>query len=269
LGRPHLNIEDPESIGRILQAESPRAMINVAGLVNVDAAEKDPDRAFALNCQGARFLAQAAARARIPLLHLSSDYVFDGRKTEPYVESDPTAPLNAYGRSKAAAEVAVLDEYPAALVVRTSWVFTSFGTSFVTAMMHLAQTQNVVPVVSDQFGTPTSGVELARAMLEMITLVLRDNVSRGGIFHLANSGETTWFEFAQAIFASPAYAGHPVPVVRPISRAEWGGAERPRYSTLDCEKVHRTFGIKLPPWQPALEECITQIIAARRDLSLP
>jgi dTDP-4-dehydrorhamnose reductase len=262
LGRPELDIDDPDSIARVLRAESPRAIVNAAGLVDVDEAEKHPDRAFALNRDGAARLAEAAARAQIPFLQVSSDYVFDGRKTTPYVESDATGPLNVYGRSKVAGEVAVLTAYPSAIVVRTSWVFTPFGKSFITAMLALARTHETVRVVADQTGTPTSGAELAKAMLDMTVRMLRDGTQSGGIYHLASSGETTWFGFAQAIFDGWARLGHRVPLLQPMTRSEWGLAARPRYSSLDCEKIERTFGIRLPPWQPALQECLDQMLRA-------
>src|SRR4051794_20651295 len=164
IGRPELDIENADSIARVIAAEAPRAVINAAGLVAVDEAERNPERAFALNRDGAARLAAAAAQANIPFLHLSSDYVFDGGKGAPYTEDDPVVPLSVYGRSKATGEQAVLVASPDAIVVRTSWVFGVTGSNFVTTMLRLAETQDVVRVVVDQHGTPTASNELARAL---------------------------------------------------------------------------------------------------------
>ena len=168
LGRPEIDITDPDTIARAIAADAPRAIVNAAAVGTFEDAERDPDRAFALNRDGAAHLAAAARRAGIPFLHLSSDYVFDGSKRAPYVEDDPRAPLSVYGRSKAEGEQAVLDAYPSALVVRTSWVYGPHGANFLTAMLRLADTQDVVRVVADQYGTPTAGADLARALFHIV-----------------------------------------------------------------------------------------------------
>jgi dTDP-4-dehydrorhamnose reductase len=258
LGRPDFDIGDAACIERVLANAAPRAIINAAGCVVVDDAERNPAAAFAINRDGAANLAAAAARHGIPLLHVSSDYVFDGSKMAPYLEDDATHPLSAYGRSKAAGEQAVLAAHPSAFIVRTSWVYGPFGTNFVTSMLRLAKSQEVVRVVADQYGTPTAGADLARALIDM-TVQLLGNEGRHspGIYHVAGAGETTWLGFAQAIFAGWARRGHKIPRIEPISVADWPGpAQRPRYSCLDCSKVERAFGIKLPYWEDRLDACV-------------
>jgi len=261
LGRPQLDIEDADCIARTLAAESPRAIINAAGCVVVDEAERNPQAAFAINRDGAANLAAAAARRDIPFLHVSSDYVFDGSKMAPYVEEDSPAPLSVYGRSKVAGEQAVMAAHPSAVIVRTSWVYGPYGTNFVTTMLRLAKSQEVVRVVADQYGTPTAGADLARALLAMTTqLLAADHARAAGTYHVAGVGETTWLGFAEAIFARWARAGHRIPRIEPISLADWPGpAQRPRYSCLDCSKVDRVFGVRLPEWQGQLERCVDRL----------
>lgn len=263
VGRPDLDLEDRDSIARVLAAERPRAIVNAAGQVAVDEAEHDPARAFAINCDGAAHLAAAAAAAGIPVIHLSSDYVFDGAKMAPYREDDAIAPLSVYGRSKAAGEEAVRAAHPRAIVVRTSWVFGPHGKNFLTTMLALAARQEVVRVVADQHGTPTAGAELARALLEMTELVAAaPGAASPGIYHVAGAGETTWLGFAEAIFSGWARRGHRVPTIQAISLSDWPGpARRPRDSRLDCSKVARTFGIRLPAWQVSLEHCLDRVAA--------
>jgi dTDP-4-dehydrorhamnose reductase len=261
LGRPDLDLNDRDCVARVVEAVAPRAIVNAAGQVVVDEAERDPRRAFAINCDGAAHVAAVAARASVPLVHLSSDYVFDGAKMAPYREDDPPAPLSVYGRSKAAGEQAVLAAHPGAIVVRTSWVYGPYGVNFLTTMLRLADAQEVVRVVADQYGTPTAGADLARALLDMAVRVAANGSGASpGIYHVAGSGEATWFGFAEAIFAGWARRGHRVPKVRPIPLADWPGpAPRPRDSRLDCGKLTRTFGITLPAWQDSLEHCLDRL----------
>lgn len=264
LGRPCLDIEDADSIARAIDSAEPCAIVNAAGYVAVDEAERDPDRAFALNRDGAARL--AAAAVGVPFVHLSTDYVFDGSKRAPYVEDDAPAPLSVYGRSKAAGEEAVLERNPAALVVRTSWVYSAHGANFLTTMLRLAESQDKVRVVADQYGSPTAGAELAHALLAMTQRLLDDPAGIApGIYHVAGTGETTWYGFADAIFASWARRGHRVPRSEPISATQWpGAARRPRDSRLDCGKLKRVFGITLPDWKLSLKACLDSLSAGSK-----
>jgi len=267
LGRPCLDIEDADSIARAIDEVRPRAIINAAGYVAVDEAERDPERAFALNRDGAARL--AAAAVGIPFVHLSTDYVFDGSKRAPYVEDDAPAPLSVYGRSKAAGEEAVLARNPSALVVRTSWVYSAHGANFLTTMLQLAQSQDKVRVVADQYGSPTAGAELAQALLAIMQRLLDDPAGLApGIYHVAGTGEATWYGFAEAIFASWARRGHRIPRSEAISVAEWAGAaRRPRDSRLECGKLARQFGITLPDWKLSLEACLDTLSAGDKARS--
>jgi dTDP-4-dehydrorhamnose reductase len=270
LGRPDLDLTDRDCVARVIEAVAPRAIINAAGLVVVDESERDPQHAFAINCEGPAHLAAAAARAAIPLLHLSSDYVFDGGNGAPYREDDALAPVNVYGRSKVAGEEAVLAAHPGAIVVRTSWVYGPYGVNFLTTMLRLAAAQDVVRVVADQCGTPTAGADLARALLDMIARVAaRQPEAKPGIYHVAGGGEATWLGFAEAIFAGWARRGYRIPRVQPVPLAEWPGpALRPRDTRLDCSKVARTFGITLPAWQDSLERCLDRLARERQEMAV-
>src|SRR5262249_38796114 len=224
---------------------------NAAGHVAVDEAERHPQRAFALNRDGAARLAATAAAAGVPFLHLSSDYVFDGGKGAPYTEQGPVVPLSVYGRPKAAGEEPGLAADPGALAGRTSWVFGTQGTNFLPTMLRLAERQDVVRVVADQRGTPTASSELAHALLAMTCRCLDAPAAVGpGIYHVAGTGETTWFGFAEAIFSGWARRGRRMPRLQAIGAAEsTGPAPRPSDSRLGCGKLARTVGLRLPAWQ--------------------
>ena len=168
VGRPELELSNAGSIDRIVTAHSPRAIVNAAAYTLVDKAESEPDLAFKINRDGAAHLAQAAARLHVPFIHVSTDYVFDGNKPTPYQEDDRPSPLSIYGRSKREGEIAVLDAYPAAIILRTSWVYSPYGQNFVKTMLRLSETHDHVRVVDDQHGAPTSARDLAQAILEII-----------------------------------------------------------------------------------------------------
>ena len=261
IGRPELDVTEEASIARVIAAVKPRAIVNATAVGFFDQAEREPERAFALNRDAAARLAAAAAAAGIPFLHLSSDAVFDGEKGAPYLEDDPPGPLSVYGQSKLAGEQAVLAANPRALVVRTSWVFGPHGTNFLTAMLQQAATKDVVRVVSDQHGTPTAGADLAGAVFDIATQMAdRGGAGAGGIYHVANSGVASWLELAEAIFAGWRRRGNRVPAIEPIRLADWPSpVRRPYYTALDCRKVARDFGITLPPWQESLERCLDEI----------
>jgi dTDP-4-dehydrorhamnose reductase len=261
VGRPELDLESGEGIDRAIAEAEPSAIVNAAAYTAVDPAEAEPGRAFRINCGGAALLADAAARHGIPFIHISTDYVFDGRKRLLYREGDVPAPLNVYGSSKLAGEATVLKACPWTAVIRTSWVYSPYGQNFVRTMLRLSETQTVVRVVDDQRGNPTSAVDLADAIL-VIAERLRSANGRddAGIYHLAAEGETSWYGFAAAIFTSLARRGRQVPKLEPITTAEYPTpARRPRNSCLDSSKAERTFGVRLPPWRSSLEACLDQL----------
>lgn len=261
LGHPDLDLGGAADVEQVITRLAPAAIINAAAYTMVDQAEAEPEAACAINRDGAARLAAVAHTNNIPFVHISTDYVFDGAKPSPYNEEDQIAPLNVYGRSKYEGEVAVLAAHPHAVVIRTAWVYSPFGHNFVRTMLRLAATQSAVRVVNDQRGTPTSASDLAAAVLEIVRQLRTDCFGeKSGIYHLAGQGETTWCDFAKAIFSSLARRGHRVPQVNAITTEEYPTpARRPRNSCLDSSKAYRAFHVQLPPWQESVERCLDRI----------
>lgn len=267
LGRPELDLEDGAGIDRVVAAVEPSAIINAAAYTMVDRAEAESGRAFSINCGGAALLADRAARRGIPFIHISTDYVFDGSKPAPYREDDIRAPLNVYGSSKLASEIAVLKACPGAAVIRTSWVYSAYGSNFVRTMLRLSETQQTVRVVDDQRGSPTSAADLAAGILVIVERLRSANCSSdAGVYHLAGAGETSWHGFAAAIFASLAGRGRHVPILQAIKTTEYPTpARRPKNSCLNSSKAEQVFGIRLPHWSASLEDCL-DLLEAPREL---
>lgn len=265
LGRPDLDLESRRGAERIA-AFAPDAIVNAAAYTAVDAAESDSARAFAVNRDGAAWLAGIAAQRKIPFLHVSTDFVFDGAKSSAYVEDDPPNPLNAYGRTKRAGEEAVLATCPQALIVRTAWVYSPYGQNFVKTMLRLAAEREVLRVVNDQAGNPTSAHDLANALLSMVLRLVSNDDHPGGIYHMAGSGETTWFGFAEEIVRVAGELGHRVVPVMPITTSEFPTpATRPANSRLDCGKLRRDFGLQLPRWQDSTAAAVKALLATGRN----
>jgi dTDP-4-dehydrorhamnose reductase len=262
VGRPDLNIGDTCSIAQAVAATRPGLIVNAAAYTAVDNAESEPEQAFAINRDGAARLAAAAAAARIPFVHISTDYVFDGRKPTPYREDDTPAPLGVYGSSKLQGETCVREACPGALVLRTSWVYSPYGQNFVRTMLRLAETRDVVRVVDDQHGAPTSAADIAAGILALAPQLLAGRCG-GGLYHLAADGVTTWHGFAAAVFAGWKARGRRVPALEPIATAGYPTpARRPANSRLDCSRIARDFDIRLPPWQQSLAVCLDALAAA-------
>ncbi len=268
VGRPELDLEAGDGVDRAIDTCGPSAIINAAAYTAVDKAETESRRAFAVNCSGAALLAKSAARCGVPFIHMSTDYVFDGRKPAPYREEDDPAPLNVYASSKLAGEGAVLAANPRALVLRTSWVYSCYGSNFLRTMLRLCETRDCVRVVDDQCGTPTSAADLAEAILTIADRLRSSNgVSRAGIYHLAGRGVTSWHGFAAAIFAGLARRGLRVPPLQPIATADYPSPVcRPTNSSLDSSKAERVFGVRLPRWQSSLEICLDQLAPTSKEL---
>lgn len=259
LGRPELDLEQPQTIVEQFRIAQPALVINAAAYTAVDKAEIDPDVAFAINRNGAAEAARAAYELDVPFVHISTDYVFDGRKATPYIETDKTGPINTYGRSKLEGERLVLAAHPRALVLRTSWVFSPFGSNFVKTMLKLAAEKPMLRVVNDQFGNPTSSLDLAAAILEIAPMLRRDP---GGLYHLTGLGSTSWHEFAAFIFKESHKLGRPTPVLEAISSDEYKtAARRPMNSKLDCNAFSDRFGISLRPWEEAASEVVARCFA--------
>jgi dTDP-4-dehydrorhamnose reductase len=263
VGRAALDICEARSIERALSQIQPSIVINSAAYTAVDKAETDAERAFALNRDGAKMLAEAAARRGIPIIHISSDYVYDGRKREPYIEDDPPHPMTVYGRSKLEGEAAVREANPRHVVLRTSWVFSPTGRNFVKTMLTQAVDQSRVRVVEDQRGSPTYAPHLVAAILELARQLSADKDADGpwGVYHAAGTGTTTWLGLAEEVFRRSAAIGGPTAAVDPIGSADYPTpAERPANSQLDCSKLEQTFGLRLPAWQDGVAECVERLV---------
>jgi dTDP-4-dehydrorhamnose reductase len=265
-GRPEFNLENAYEVDHIVKTVRPKVIVNTAAYTAVDRAEEEAEQAFSVNRDGAEHLACVAEHKRVPLIHVSTDYVFDGAKQTPYVEDDSTAPLNVYGRSKLEGELGVLAFYPAAIVIRSSWLYGPYGHNFLRTMLRLAQTQSAVKIVDDQRGTPTSSRQLAAGIMRMIErLDSKPSTDVGGIYHLTNQGETTWYGFAVEIFRALSRRGFTVPKLWPIESCDYPTrAHRPHNSCLNSGKIERVFGIRLGPWREAMEACLDELVSARK-----
>lgn len=258
VGRPQLDLERPQTIACQIDAYRPHVVINAAAYTAVDKAESEPDRALAINRDGAAAAARAAASVEAAFVHISTDYVFDGEKAEPYVEQDMTGPLSVYGRSKLEGERAVLAAHPRALVLRTSWVYSPFGSNFVKTMLRFGRERPPLRVVYDQLGNPTSALDLALVILNVAPM-LRDEP--GGLYHLSGTGSTNWYEFAEFIFKESRKHGGPAPVLEAIPSSEYKTpAKRPANSRLNCDAFASRFGFTLRPWRDAVSETIARYL---------
>jgi dTDP-4-dehydrorhamnose reductase len=259
--RRALDLEDADAVVGVIAAEKWNAVVNAAAYTEVDRAESDEGVAFAVNAGAPSRLAVETGRRGIPLVHLSTDYVFDGKKGAPYIEQDEAVPLNVYGRSKLAGERAVRAGNPRHVVLRTSWVFSPYRRNFVKTILRLASERDHLAIVADQRGCPTAAVGIAKACLD-IALRCASDPERApyGIFHLAGAGEASWFELALTIVEMSAGRRARSPQVVPILTSEHPTpAVRPLDTRLDCTAVVREFGVDLRPWREAIEETINRL----------
>lgn len=264
VGRPGWDFDRLLALPALLDAARPALVINAAAHTAVDRAETEPHAAMRANRDGPAVLAAYCAGASIPLIHVSTDYVFDGAKAAPYVETDATNPTGVYGASKLAGEQAVLAVCPQAIILRTSWVYAARGRNFVLTMLNLGRTRDHLRVVADQTGCPTAADDLAAAILGIADILARDGWQPrfAGVFHAAGSGSTTWHGLATAVFDAAGAFGAPVPKVEAITTAEFPTpARRPAESRLDCDKLEQVFGLRLPPWRDGLARTIASIFA--------
>lgn len=262
-GRDRLDITDPAAIATAMHAAGPKVVINAAAYTAVDRAEDDAATAHAVNRDGPANLAAACAAAGIPLIHVSTDYVFNGTKDGPYVETDPVGPNCVYGASKLAGEEAVRAATPHHIILRTAWLFGPHGHNFVKTMLRLARQHPVLRVVDDQRGCPTLAGDLADAILILARKAIQGRLDRAedfGTFHCCGGGSTTWCGFARAIFDIAAPHLPAVPTVQGISTAEYPTpARRPANSVLCCDKLASVHGIRLRPWRDALADMLGEI----------
>ena len=263
LGRPQLDLEIAGSAARAVGEAGPDVVINAAAYTAVDDAEDEPERAMRINADAAGEIAVAARDSGARLIQLSTDFVFDGTEARPYRETDPTSPLGAYGRSKLASEAAAKTGNPDHLIVRTAWVYSPFGRNFVKSIMAAAATREVLSVVDDQRGSPTSALDLADGLLAIIAgWSAGGDVGLGQTYHLAGSGEASWCDVARAVMAECKALGLPHAEVLPIATEGWPTrAKRPAYSVLDSSKFTRDFGFVMPDWRQSLGEVVKRLAA--------
>lgn len=259
LGREQLDLAQPALIRQHVQNLRPELIINAAAHTAVDQAESEPELAFAINATAPGILAEAAAELGVPLIHYSTDYVFEGNHTAPYRESDATHPLSVYGRSKLAGEQAIQAVGGMHLILRTSWVYSQHGKNFLLTMQRLLQERESLSVVNDQIGAPTWAGTIAQATAQLIEQWRSGQAGPWGVYHLTAQGETSWFGFASAIAAHLSNQGKRVATLQPIpSSAYPTPAQRPLNSRLDCSRLQQDWNVQLPDWQAALEQCLAR-----------
>jgi dTDP-4-dehydrorhamnose reductase len=265
VGQPDFEFDQPATIAAAFAAARPHAVVNCAAWTAVDAAEDNEAACFTANAIGPALVARHCAALNIPLIQISTDYVFDGRKGAPYVETDTPNPLGAYGRTKLAGEWAALAGNHQTLVLRTAWVFSPVGTNFLRTMLRVGAERPELRVVADQQGSPTAAPDLADAIAAVLARVRQAGwqAPYRGVFHTVASGFTSWHGFAQAIFDAALPHGGPRPEVQPITTADYPTrAARPADGRLDTTRLAQTFGVNMPRWQTGLERVVRQVFTA-------
>jgi len=255
LGSAELDISNASQVEAVIAAWKPDAIVNAGAYTGVDKAESEPEVAARVNTQGPKNLALAARAIGAKLIHVSTDYVFDGQGTQPYLETDPTAPLGVYGKTKLDGEHAVQSVLPDAAIIRTAWVFSEYGNNFVKTMVKLSEKRDALGIVSDQRGCPTYAGDLATAIIKLL-----EQNAAGGIYHYGGSREVSWFEFADRIFDVAVSQGRieKKPALSAVTTEQYPTpAKRPAYSVLDGKKI-KALGISLSDWDKALTEIINK-----------
>ena len=260
--RAEMDLGDAGAVAAFVASRPWACIVNSGAYTAVDKAESDPVTAWKVNALAAATLAQAGA----PIIHLSTDYVFDGAKPVPYVEGDPVGPVSVYGASKEGGEQAVRTLNPRHVILRTAWVVSPHGTNFIKTMLRLAEVRDQLGVVDDQRGCPTSAADIARTAWALAQRMIDDSAAPSGTYHFVNSGEATWCELAREVFAQSAAAGCKIPEVTAIPTSAYPTpARRPANSRLDTGKLTRDFGIEPRPWRTAISEVVADLLADRTD----
>ncbi|MBW2654756.1 MAG: dTDP-4-dehydrorhamnose reductase [Deltaproteobacteria bacterium] len=258
---PEFDITDPAAVKKAVNQPGISLVINAAAYTAVDKAESEPESAFAINCDGPADLAASCNEADIPLIHISTDYVFDGTREEPYLETDPLSPLGVYGKSKAEGETIVRSLLTDHIIIRTAWLYGIHGNNFVKTMLSLGKEKETLRVVADQYGCPTSAADLAEAILTIAEQIKERPDIHWGTYHYCGKGKTTWHGFAEKIFElAKQYNLFSIKKVIPVTTAEYPTpAKRPLNSVMDCSLLTKNFGILPPPWQESLERMLRQL----------
>ena len=250
-GHHELDIADSAAVNTFIEQGKFYAVINCAAYTAVDKAESEKDKAYLINETGAKYLAEASAKAGAKFVHVSTDFIFDGTHSTPILESDKTAPLSVYGASKLAGELAVQAANPDSLIFRTSWVYSSFGGNFVKTILRLCRERESISVIYDQIGTPTYARDLAKAILDTLDTAVAKKIS--GVYNYSNEGVASWYDFAVAIRDITGLKTK----ITPIETTQYPTpATRPKYSVLNKKKVKDTFGIEIPYWRDSLADCM-------------
>ena len=267
------DLADPAAVQTLLEREDPAVIVNPAAYTAVDRAESEPELAAAVNTEAPRQFGAWASATGALVLHYSTDYVFDGTKAGSYVEEDVTAPLGVYGLTKRDGESALRQTCPRHLILRTSWVVGAHGANFAKTMLRLAAERDSLRVVNDQWGAPTSAALLADLSAHLVRQWANRNPSGRdafpyGTYHVANAGETSWYDYARSVLATALEAGRSLRItpdqIQAITTADYPTpAARPANSRLDCRRFRETFGLHLPPWQQSLRHLLAQILDAR------
>lgn len=254
MDRTQLDIDDAEALEQFILTHAINAIVNCAAYTAVDKAETETEKAYAINANAVKTLASLSKKHAIKLIHISTDYVFDGTHFQPYCENHTTNPLSVYGKSKRAGEEALLEVNPTnAIIIRTSWVYSSYGNNFVKTMLRLAKERESLNVIYDQIGTPTYAKDLAYAILEILPKIDTKTVE---IYHYSNEGVASWYDFAKEINS----CANLTCKIEPITTEQYPlPAKRPYYSLLDKAKIKKTFGITIPYWKESLKVCLSQI----------
>jgi len=265
LGRPELDIRDADQIARVVDNIAPDLVINAAAYTAVDQAESEPDEAMLLNAVAAGALARAADGRGAPILHLSTDYVFNGEKPGPYLEVDAVNPLGVYGQSKLEGEKRVADRNSKAVILRTAWVYSPWGKNFAKTMLRVADGRDELAVVHDQRGNPTSANDIAAALWTIALQYAGDSKAIvPGVFHMTAAGEASWAEFAEEIFAVSSAAGGPAARVKRITSAEYPTpTRRPANSRLDCGRLAEVYGLALPDWRSSTRSVVEELVETK------
>ena len=254
---PELNICDLEELNTFIVDQNINAVINCAAYTAVDKAEKDEHAAQKVNSEGVLNLVNALKKVNGKLIHISTDYVFDGNHSQPYKESDPVSPVGVYGETKRAGELAVINSSIDALVIRTSWMYSVYGNNFLKTMLKLGHDKDELGVIFDQVGTPTNASDLAKTCLDILAYSKEANInSKGKIYHYSNEGVTSWYDFAKAIME----LGSIDCKVRPIETKDYPTpAKRPHFSVLNKTKIKKDFNIEIPYWRDSLDKCVEKL----------
>jgi dTDP-4-dehydrorhamnose reductase len=255
LGREDVDLLDPKACAAAIREHAPKAVINAAAYTAVDRAEDEEHLATVINGEAPAAMAKACAELGIPLVHISTDYVFNGKGNTPYRLEDVTEPQNAYGRSKLVGEIGVRESGAVYAILRTSWVVSALGANFVKTMLRLSETRDALNVVADQIGGPTPARDIAKACLQIVNQLIQDT-TKSGTYHFSGAPDVSWADFATEIFAQ---AGRTM-TVTPIPTAEYPTpAKRPLNSRMDCCSTEQIFGIKRPNWQDGLKEILKDL----------